>query len=154
MKEILCHSRVPPVTNGPQVRGFSRCGELNCALCPFAKNMTQLGANGFNRRITQSLTCKTKSGVYAIFCEKCHLFYIGRTAETVEARFKQHKRDIEDRICQKTLARHFREGGHNIKQHLRMFLFLKVTDWRHLPDMESESIARFKTHRHGLNERE
>jgi hypothetical protein len=107
MKEILCPSRLPPIRTHQKPRGFSKCNEKDCNLCPFALDTGCFSINGYKRKVTQTLNCKSSAGVHAILCEKCLLFYIGRTADTAEARFKQHKRDI-DNGAHKNLARHFR----------------------------------------------
>ena len=154
MKEILCPSRLPPISAEIKRKGFTKCSQPNCALCPFALDTSEFNINGKNRKITQSLNCKSKSGIYAIKCVKCSLYYIGRTADTVEMRFRGHKRDIEDRLSLKNLARHFQSSGHNVQRDLQMFFFIKMNDWRRLPDVESESIAFFNTQNSGLNQRE
>ena len=155
MKELLCPSKLIPSSNEHQQNGFQRCGGSTCRLCPFAKETKEFQVNGRSRKIMQILNCQTRSGVYIIECMKCNLFYIGRTAESLETRFRGHKRDIDDKKSQKTLPLHFQKPGHNLQQHLKMFMFLRTNDWKRLPDMESEAIAVFKTQQpKGLNQRE
>jgi hypothetical protein len=154
MKEILCPSTLPPLLIEPKRKGFSKCNQPGCSLCPFTSNIISFCINGYQRPITQSLNCKSRSGIYTVLCQKCDKFYIGRTADTLEMRFKQHKRDVDNSKSLKPLPRHFSEPGHIVSQHLRMFMFHQCRDWRRLADLESECIALFKTQRAGLNGKE
>jgi hypothetical protein len=154
VKEILCPSRLLPLQAAVPTKGFYRCNKERCKLCPFAMEMTSFTINGASRKIYQNLNCQSTKGIYVISCNLCHQFYIGRTAETLETRFRGHKADINSVHSQKTLAKHFQGAGHNLERDMRMFMFLSSRDWKRLADLESEAIAFFKTQHHGLNQRE
>ena len=46
------------------------------------------------RKITDTISCKSKNLIYLIECKKCHHQYIGDTKRQLSGRFGEHRRSI------------------------------------------------------------
>ena len=69
------------------------------------------------RRITDSLSCKSKNLIYLIECKKCGKQYIGETKRQLNERFGEHRRSIlnHNQIINPTpISEHFNQPGHSI----------------------------------------
>ena len=68
---------------------MSRCGQTNCAACPFVKegNSVKVGSNE-KWQIRKKVNCQTYNCIYMIECKKCGKRYVGETGRMLKARFQ------------------------------------------------------------------
>ena len=69
------------------------------------------------RKITDTISCKSKNLIYLIECKKCHLQYIGETKRQLNERFGEHRRSIlnhEHLITPTPVSLHFNQADHSI----------------------------------------
>ena len=69
------------------------------------------------RRINDTLNCKSKNLIYLIECKKCAKQYIGETKRQLNERFGEHRRSILNHhhlINPTPVSTHFNQLGHFI----------------------------------------
>ena len=77
------------------------------------------------------------SGIYRIKCSECDAVYIGQTKRTVEQRFKEHLKSVEQRHTYKSaFAAHAVESKHLNTTVKNVKLLKRVTDHRRLDAYE------------------
>ncbi|XP_064158133.1 nuclear GTPase SLIP-GC-like [Anguilla rostrata] len=109
----------------------------------------QSTATGKQYNITQRLTCKTPSVIYIIQCKKCPKQYVGKTATTLQKRFKEHRSSIRHRQ-HRPISDHFNNIGHSLED-LILFPIEQVTGFEALKEREFYWIRKLETMVHGLN---
>ena len=100
--------------------GISKCRHPRCLTCPFLQQgqlKYTFSATKEERRITDSLSCKSKNFIYLIECKKCGKQYIGETKRQLNDRFGEHRRSIlnHNQLINPTpISEHFNQPGHSI----------------------------------------
>ena len=80
-----------------QVHEVKGCRDEKCALCKnkqIIEGSSVKMENGFTFNIKESMTCKTKNVVYALFCQGCTRTYIGETGQMLCTRASEHRTHI------------------------------------------------------------
>ena len=83
--------------------------------------MYTFAATKEERRINDTLNCKSKNLIYLIECKKCIKQYIGETKHQLHERFSEHRRSTQNhhqRIEPTPVSTHFNQPGHSIDHHL------------------------------------
>ncbi len=66
-------------------------------------------------KITSCITCSTRNVIYMLKCP-CQKIYIGKSLRQLKLRISEHKPNIRRQDITSSVARHFNEMGHDIKQ--------------------------------------
>lgn len=127
----------------------SPCLLDKCKSCEFfvIKNLINFNKK-FSLPVLSQCNCKSKDCIYIIHCIFCDCFYIGETMQTLEKRFECHLSNIRCFLPYvkeiSEVAFHFNKKGHNIKEHLRIFLFASgISNEETRKNIESELIHLF-----------
>ena len=106
-------------------------GTTPCGHCKLCANIIQRNditvANGTKLRVASGGTCKSKNVIYAAWCKKHNLYYIGQTGEQLNDRFSKHRYDIYKRPKNSELANHFHEG-HDLEDDLKVFILEQLQE--------------------------
>ena len=112
--------RVTVLHNENHPLAFLKVTIPRCLTCPFLQQgqlKYTFSATKEERRITDSLSCKSKSLIYLIECKKCGKQYIGETKRQLNERFGEHRRSIlnHNQLINPTpISEHFNQPGHSI----------------------------------------
>ncbi|XP_064158050.1 nuclear GTPase SLIP-GC-like isoform X3 [Anguilla rostrata] len=132
--------------------GVDACNSQGCHCCRHIRKGTdkfQSTATGEQYKIPEYLTCKTRSVIYIIQCQKCPAQYVGKTTTTLQRRFKDHKSAITHGH-HRPISDHFNNNGHSLKD-LILFPIEQVTGFKALKEREFYWIRELETMAHGLN---
>ena len=93
-------------------KGWRKCS--SCTTCHHSENRTRVicKANKESFPILQDITCKDRRIIYMIECRKCHLQYIGKTAQSLMDRGRQHIISAQSLTQNNKLYQHFSSNGH------------------------------------------
>ena len=121
LRDLLVKSTVRGRITPPKPpSGISKCRHPRCLTCPFLQQgqlKYTFSTTREERRITDSLSCKSKNLIYLIECKKCGKQYIGETKRQLNERFGEHRRSIlnHNQIINPTpISEHFNQPGHSI----------------------------------------
>ena len=110
-----------PSTSGAKTpTGVYKCKRARCLTCPFLQEGQKnyiFTATVEQRRIKDTLTCKSKNLIYLIHCKNCNKQYIGETKRQLNERFGEHRRSIlnHHQLTNPTpVSEHFNQPGHSI----------------------------------------
>lgn len=123
--------------------GFFSCGSPRCSLCPHADERTCFEAGDRTFPILYRLSCDSVGCVYALFCSRCHLFYIGQTGNPLRQRLSEHLRTLRSPDSSTALSFHF-QGSCSIS-HLRAFAIERCLDQDKRLAREARWIERFNS---------
>ncbi|XP_078374399.1 uncharacterized protein LOC144657936 [Oculina patagonica] len=121
LRDLLVHSELTHKKfSKQQDAGVHKCNHPRCLTCSFLQegqtNYTFFNTNE-TRKITDSISCRSKNLIYLIDCKKCHHQYIGETKRQLNERFGQHRRSIlnHHKLDDPTpVSIHFNQPGHSI----------------------------------------
>jgi len=101
------------------------------------------------RKITDSISCRSKNLIYLIECKKCSLQYIGQTARQLNRRFWEHLRDIKHRN-NSSVSLHFNQADHSIND-VRLIPIELIDDYSERMAREVYLIKKETLYPFGLN---
>ena len=113
-------------TNTPTV---SKCEDKRCGTCPHL-----ITGNAFTFKRSQrpftvkaSMTCGTENLLYVLQCQGCLENYIGQTSDTLRARIRVHKQQINTPEYRKiAVSKHIAECAEDQNIQFRVFPFYKI----------------------------
>ncbi|XP_064157797.1 nuclear GTPase SLIP-GC-like isoform X2 [Anguilla rostrata] len=132
--------------------GVDTCNSKGCLCCSHIRKGTDKfhsTATGEQYKIPEYLTCKTQSVIYIIQCQKCPVQYVGKTATTLQRRFKDHRSSIRKRQY-RPIPDHFNSKDHSLED-LILFPIEQVNGCKALKEREFYWIRELETTAHGLN---
>ena len=125
-----------------------------CILCKqIGKGTTVTNKKtGLQVKIKPGATCQTKGIIYAVYCKKCDLIYVGHTGDSMSERFSKHKYDIRKRPQQNELAEHC-HGTHDPEKDLEIYILEHgIPELGRRELLEDKYICKLQTMQpHGLN---
>ena len=96
--DFLGRAQLRNLTQHNQPRGSYPCGK-NCLTCKYISDRQTsytFHATGETRPITNHIDCNSKNVIYMIQCSHCSKQYIGETKRRLKARFKEHRRPVDN----------------------------------------------------------
>ena len=132
---------------------MSRCGQTNCAACPFVKegNSVKVGSNE-KWQIRKKVNCLTYHCIYMLECKKCGKRYIGETGRLVKARLSDHRGYISNQVIGVATGDHFNLPGHSLADlSITVLERVKKNDESYRKEREKYLINKLNTHYKGIN---
>ena len=127
LRDLLVRTRLRDPKNKDQrsTAGIYRCKHPRCLTCPFLQDGQDkyiFFSTNEERRIKDTLTCKSKNLIYLIECKKCATRnlpcqYIGETKRHLHERFGEHRRSVQNhqQLANPTpVSEHFNLPGHSV----------------------------------------
>ena len=169
LKRLICRAKLHPLPTERPTRktrtksGWKPCQKYGkqCPICPYTfgpmSAITGL-SSGYKHHITDDVTCQDKNILYYWRCTKknCKMYpkceYIGKTIQSFQRRFSDHRDYIKRGILTEPSGEHFSKDGHNVS-HLKGLILEKVKnkDPYILKSREHMYIKKFDTFKNGLN---
>ena len=142
--------------------GCHPCSRSNCAICRdhlIALDSITSSVTKQKFPIKQHIHCNSTNLIYIITCSLCNKQYTGQTSTTLRQRLNNHKSAIRRPNTTESVASHFQQTDHSIKNLRVQGVELvpvdpdKATNARHLSEAESRWMWAVKSHRinGGLN---
>ena len=131
LRDLLVHPTLSHEnSSGQQPSGIKKCNHPRCLTCSFLQegqtNYIFFTTNEA-RKITDSISCHSKTLIYLIECKRCHLQYIGETKHQLSERFVGHRRSILNHQQLSTttpVSLYFNQAGHSINDVLIILIEL------------------------------
>lgn len=99
-------TQLKPTLTFLNIKGMYQCRKLGCLTCKFVKHrQKQFTTKGKTYHLGEFYNCSTEFVIYFLTFP-CGLLYIGRTIRTLQKRFGEHRRSIEN-DNDLTIPRHF-----------------------------------------------
>ena len=89
-----------------------------CPICPLVAAISDF--NGYKHTITDDVNCQSKNVIYRWRCKKLNCkdhpknAYIGKTTQTFQKRFSQHRDYIKGEVTTEPAGEHFCLPGHSV----------------------------------------
>lgn len=112
-----------------EVPTVSRCEDKRCGTCCFLITGNQFTFKRSQRPFTikTSMNCGSENLLYTLQCQGCFENYIGQTSDTLRARIRVHKQQINTPEYRKiAVSKHIAECAANQQIKFRVFPFYKV----------------------------
>ena len=114
--------------------------------------------NGYTHKIKSNVNCQSKNVIYLWKCTKANCkespknMYIGKTTQTFQKRFSQHRDYIKGGVLTEPAGEHFSLPGHTVSDMEGIVLEQVFNKDPHvLKVREHFYIQQFDTYRNGLN---
>jgi hypothetical protein len=95
--------------------GTFPCGRARCLTCHHTNKESVVTGPAGSWNIKSSYTCVTKNVVYTITCSKCAKLYVGETMRLLAERFREHLRDVKNKVMTSPVAQHFSGQQHTME---------------------------------------
>ena len=160
LRNLLVKAKLPDQSKPMRKKaGMKKCRTSKCKACPFIKETLKVksSASQYSVAIHREVNCDTKNVIYCIYCDKpsCKkIQYIGETARSFEARFREHLGYVRNNNQNQPTGAHFNLPGHSISD-MRATIIEQCKEdsptYRKL--RESYLINKFNTRVEGMNQR-
>lgn len=91
LRDLLVSARLPSTNLAPPTTpGTFPCNVKKCLTCKHVAAVQEIKGKKGKRRIHHRFDCRSKCVIYAIFCAKCNIIYIGETKRMLRERFREH----------------------------------------------------------------
>ena len=159
LRQILVKSKIPPLREKRNSKGFKKCNMFNCNTCPFVSNQTSVksSATNFSLVINQPVNCESENVIYCISCNKSsckYVQYIGETKRPLKKRFSDHCYYVKKPDLTQPIGFHFNLPGHSISN-MKICIVEKCSQSSDLYRKQREEyfITKFNTKYAGLNKK-
>lgn len=116
---------------------------IPCGKCKLCKNiMSNSPFSSTNLRFSGG-DCKSTNVIYAAWCKKCKLCYVGQTGNKLSDRFSKHRYDcVYNHLCRPEnceLSEHFHKNGHDFEKDLGVVILEQLSK-----DSSSQALKHYE----------
>lgn len=135
LKDIMVRSNLG--TEGT-VGGTTKCARNVCITCDHInEDHIVVGPRG-SFTIRDKFNCESTSLIYCIECKRCGMLYVGETSRKLKDRFREHRRNVLNKVQDNEVAQHFNAQGHDV--HDMSIMGLKYVDGTFTRKLEEQRI--------------
>ena len=128
LKKILTRAKFETY---PKINQITKCGDPRCGIC-LSKQLiegTEIDLKcGINFIVKNSMTCYSTNLLYVLICSGCKNEYIGETGDTLRAKMRVHRQQIQDdnyRILH--VSKHIHECAKEFHPQFKVMPFYKMS---------------------------
>ena len=148
LKKILTRARLDTV-----IPSVTKCQDKRCGTCRHLITGEEFTFKGSQKpfRVKMSMNCATENIIYVLQCQGCLENYIGQTSDTLRARIRVHKQQINTPEYRKiAVSKHIAECAANKDIPFKVFPFYKILKpCKSFRDVKEQSFI--KTFKPSLN---
>jgi hypothetical protein len=141
LKKLLTKARLDTAT--PTV---TQCLDKRCGTCPYLITGEHFTFKGSQKpfRVKVSMNCATENLLYVLQCQGCSENYIGQTSDSLRARIRVHKQQINTPEYRKiAVSKHIAECAGDCSIPFKVFPFYKLfLQDKTLRDVKEQSFIR------------